>query len=56
MIAVNDSFLVGTVFSCLELHCGSPMVVMYYRATKINVQKDLCAYCVKVRATVDQEL
>ena len=54
LITHEDSFLAGTVFTRLELHCGSPME--YYGASKITVRKDLCAHCGKSRATTDQDL
>ena len=56
MIAPEDSFLLGTVFTRLELSCAAPMEFMYYGASKINVRKDLCAHCGTVRASVDADL
>ena len=56
LVTPDDSFLAGTVFTRLELHCGAPMEYMYYGATKITVRKDLCGHCGKPRATTDQEL
>ena len=53
MIAPEDSFLLGTVFTRLELSCAAPMEFMNYGASKINARKDLCG---TVRASVDAEL
>ena len=55
-IGPGDSFLRGTLFTRLELSCGSPMEFMFYGAPRLNVQKDLCGHCAAPRATTDQEL
>ena len=56
MIAPEDPFLYGTLFTRLQLSCGSPMDLMFYGAPRLNVQKDLCGHCTAPRATTDQEL
>ena len=56
MIAPEDSFLHDTLFTRLELSCGSPMEFMFYGAPRLNVQKDICGHCATPRVTTDQEL
>ena len=50
MIAPEDSFLHGALFTRLELSCGSSMEFLFYRAPR------LCGHCAAPRATTDQEL
>ena len=46
MITPDVSFLLGMVFTRLELTCSSPMELPFYANTKIYVQKDIC-YCIR---------
>ena len=56
MIAPETSFLKGSIFSRLELHCNSPIESMYYGAPKLNKRKDLCCHCGKTGVSQDTEL
>ena len=56
IITPESSFLRGTIFSRLELHCNKPIEPMFYGAPKLNKRKDLCAYCAKTECSPDKEL
>ena len=55
MITPDVSFLLGMVFTRLELTCSSPMELPFYANTKIYVQKDIC-YCIRKGVQEDKEL
>ena len=56
VISPDSSFLRGTIFSRLELHCKAPIEAMFYGAPKITKRKDMCAYCAKKECSPDKEL
>ena len=56
LITPDVSILSGSVFTWLEMHCKTPIEWVYYGATKITAQKDLCCHCNKQGAQQDNEL
>ncbi len=53
LITPDISFLSGTVFTRLEMHCKTPVEWSFYSANKINTRKDLCCHCTKKDSKVD---
>ena len=56
MITPDVRFLLGTIFTRLELTCSSPMAWAFYASTKRSVQKDICCYCIRKDVQADKEL
>ena len=52
LITPDVSFLSGTLFTRLEMHCKSPIEWACYRVTKANARKDVCCHCSKIGAKV----
>ena len=48
--------LSGSVFTRLEMHCKTSIKWVYYGATKITAQKDLCCHCSKQGDQQDKKL
>ena len=48
--------LSGSMFTWLEMHCNTPIEWVYYTATKVPIQKDLCVYCAQPGLAIDQDL
>ena len=55
LITPDVSFLSGTLFTWLEMHCKSPIEWAYYSASKANTRKDVCCHCSKIGAKVGSD-
>ena len=55
LIIPDVSFLSGTLFRRLEMHCKSPIEWAYYSASKANTRKDVCCHCSKIGPKVDSD-
>ena len=56
LITPNILMLSGSVFTRLEMHCKTSIKWVYYGATKITAQKDLCCHCSKQGDQQDKKL
>ena len=48
LITPDVSYLYGTLFTWLGMHCKSPIEWAYYSASKANTRKDVCCHCSKM--------
>ena len=55
LITPSVSFLAGSIFTRLEMHCNSLIEWAYY-ASKLAGSKDICCYCSAKGAQTDAEL
>ena len=55
LITPDVSFLSGTLFMWLEMHCKSPIEWAYYSASKANTRKGVCCHCSKIGVKVDSD-